>query len=84
MGFRWVFLPECIVCIGIASTVVSVNRHLVLALWQTVERLVERDARTVVAHGVLLVAVHCTGSPSLDGAGALVATCRVEGVVHDE
>ena len=84
MGFRWVFLPECIVCISIASTVVSVNRHLVLALWKAVEGLVERDARTVVAHGVLLVAVHCTGGPSLDGTCALVATCRVEGVVHDE
>ena len=81
--FRWVLLPECKVCIGIASTVVGVNRHFVFASRQTVECLIERDARTVVAHGVLLVAVHRTGGPSLDDACALVTLGRVEGWIHN-
>ena len=68
----------------VACAVVGVHRHLVSSLGKAGQLLAQFEARLVVRHGVLLVAVHRRRHPSLDVGRALVALGRVERGVDDD
>ena len=68
----------------VTCTVVSVDCYLVLTRSQSDKILIEVDGSAVVAHSVLLVAVHRACCPTFDVLRCLVALCRVEIIVYDE
>ena len=84
MCLRGILLVECPLFVVVTCTVVGVYGYLIVTFGETHEVLVEGDSSAVVAHGVLLVAVHRTGGPTLDNACVLIALLGIEVIVDDE